>query len=149
MEEELAGFIAGSVSPLSDALKLAAAGNLIDMGPERMWKDMRDIFRDFTRKGSSHFDYQSFETALRGAGTLLYVGDNAGEIVLDKILIGVLLRETDLDITYVVRGSPLSTTQPWMTPICRHDRSGQGDRYGSRLSRRRARGVLRRISRPL
>jgi len=107
MEEELAGFIAGSVSPLSDALKLAAAGNLIDMGPERMWKDMRDIFRDFTRKDSSHFDCQSFETALRGAGTLLYVGDNAGEIVLDKILIGVLLRETDLDITYVVRGSPV------------------------------------------
>ena len=107
MEEELAGFITGSGSPLSDALKLAAAGNLIDMGPERKWKDMRDIFRDFTRKDSSYFDYPSFDQALRKAATFLYVGDNAGEIVLDKILIGVLLRETNLDITYVVRGGPV------------------------------------------
>ena len=107
MAEELTALITGSASPLSDALKLAAAGNLIDMGPERKWNEMRDIFRDFTRKDPTHFDYASFEKALGKAGTLLYLGDNAGEIVLDKILIGVLLRETNLDITYVVRGGPV------------------------------------------
>ena len=107
MEEELAGLITGSASPLSDALKLAAAGNLIDMGPERKWNEVRDIFRDFTKKDPAHFDYASFDNALHKARTLLYLGDNAGEIVLDKILIGVLLRETNLDIAYVVRGGPV------------------------------------------
>jgi len=107
MEEELTALITGSSSPLSDALKLAAAGNLIDMGPERRWHKMREIFRDFTERDPAHFDCPSFDTALRKAGTLLYLGDNAGEIVLDKILIGVLLRETNLDITYVVRGGPV------------------------------------------
>ncbi len=107
MEEELSGLIDGSSTPLSDALKLAAAGNLIDMGPERRWKGIQEIFRDFTKKDSTYFDDESFVEALDTANTLLYLGDNAGEIVLDKILIGVLLRETDLDITYVVRGGPV------------------------------------------
>ncbi|MCD6486568.1 MAG: DUF89 family protein [Syntrophobacterales bacterium] len=107
MEENLSGLIDGSSSPLSDALKLAAAGNLIDMGPERKWNSMQDIFRDFTKKDTTHFDSMSFEKSLKKAGTLLYLGDNAGEIVLDKILIGILLRETSLDITYVVRGGPV------------------------------------------
>ncbi|MDO9516087.1 MAG: ARMT1-like domain-containing protein [Syntrophales bacterium] len=107
MEEDLAGLIDRSSSPLSDALKLAAVGNLIDMGPERKWNSMEDIFRDFTKKDSTHFDETSFEESLKSAGTLLYLGDNAGEIVLDKILIGLLLKETGLDITYAVRGGPV------------------------------------------
>ncbi|MBW2561178.1 MAG: DUF89 family protein [Deltaproteobacteria bacterium] len=107
MEENLAGLIDGSSSPLSDALKLAAVGNLIDMGPERRWNSMQDIFRDFTERNSTHFDSSSFEESLKNAGTLLYLGDNAGEIVLDKILIGLLLRKTNLDITYAVRGGPV------------------------------------------
>jgi len=107
MEEDLAGLIDRSSSPLSDALKLAAVGNLIDMGPERKWNSMEDIFRDFTKKDSTHFDETSFETSLKNAGTLLYLGDNAGEIVLDKILVGLLLRKTKLDITYAVRGGPV------------------------------------------
>ena len=107
MEENLTGLIDGSSSPLSDALKLAAVGNLIDMGPERKWNSMQDIFRDFTEKDPTHFDYMSFEKSLKKARTLLYLGDNAGEIVLDKILIRVLLRETNLDITYAVRGGPI------------------------------------------
>ena len=107
MEGTLTDLIDGSSSPLSDALKLAAVGNLIDMGPERKWNGMQDIFRDFTKKDTTHFDYTSFEKSLKNAGTLLYLGDNAGEIVLDKILIGLLLRETRLDITYAVRGKPI------------------------------------------
>ena len=107
MEENLTGLIDGSSSPLPDALKHAAVGNLIDMGPERKWNSMEDIFRDFTEKDPTHFDYASFEESLKKAGTLLYLGDNAGEIVLDKILIGLLLRETKLDITYAVRGGPV------------------------------------------
>jgi len=107
MEGTLADRIEASSSPLSDALRLAAVGNLIDMGPERKWNSMEDIFRDFTTKDSAHFDETSFEASLNRAGTLLYLGDNAGEIVLDKILIGLLLRRPRLDITYVVRGGPV------------------------------------------
>jgi len=107
MEDYLTGLINKSSLPLFDALKLAAMGNLIDMGPERKWNSIQDIFRDFAEKDATHFDYALFEKSLGRARTLLYLGDNAGEIVLDKILIGLLLRETDIDITFAVRGGPV------------------------------------------
>jgi len=78
MEENLTGLIDGSSSPLPDALKLAAVGNLIDMGPERKWNSMEDIFRDFTEKDPTHFDYASFEESLKKAGTLLYLATMPG-----------------------------------------------------------------------
>jgi uncharacterized protein with ATP-grasp and redox domains len=107
MEADLVTLINESSLPLVDALKLAGTGNLIDMGPERRWSTIGEIFEDFTQQGTSYFDYSSFEKYLGNSGTLLYIGDNAGEIVLDKILISFLIGNTDLDITYAVRGKPV------------------------------------------
>jgi len=107
IETDLADLINDSSSPLMNALKLAGTGNLIDMGPERNWTDVAEIFDGFMTKNSDYFDYQGFETFLRNSKTLLYLGDNAGEIVLDKILIKLLIQMTDLDITFAVRGGPI------------------------------------------
>jgi uncharacterized protein with ATP-grasp and redox domains len=107
IEPDLVKLINESHETFVDALRLAGTGNLIDMGPERQWTDIRDIFQSFSSKNSDFFDYPSFERSLKSSKTLLYVGDNAGEIVLDKILINVLFRETNVDITYAVRGKPI------------------------------------------
>ncbi|KFD40888.1 hypothetical protein HY02_07355 [Peptococcaceae bacterium SCADC1_2_3] len=107
IEPDLFNFINKSSSPVIDALKLAGTANLIDMGPERQWSDVRDIFEGFMNKKSDFFDYPAFESSLKNSGTLFYIGDNAGEIVLDKILIKLLIQKTDIDITYTVRGKPI------------------------------------------
>lgn len=109
MEQELADRIGGSPSPLEGALKLAGTGNLIDMGPERRWSDIHRIFDGITTAGEQTlFLLDRFEETLHQSQTLLYLGDNAGEIVLDKLLIGLLLaREPNLDITFAVRGGPI------------------------------------------
>lgn len=107
IKRDLERLIDESSSPLPDALKLAAMGNLIDMGPERQWNEVGDIFRDFSKQTPSIFDYELFENSLETAGKLLYLGDNAGEIVLDTILVELLRRETNIDITYAVRGGPV------------------------------------------
>lgn len=107
IESDLNKLINESYEPVVDALRLAGTGNLIDMGPERQWTDIRTIFQGFSSKNTDFFDHPSFEQSLKNAGTLLYIGDNAGEIVLDKILITVFLRETTVDITYAVRGKPI------------------------------------------
>jgi len=107
MEADLVRLINESASPLVTALKLAGTGNLIDMGPERQWKNIAEIFEDVTTKNADYFDHSSFESFLKNAGTLLYIGDNAGEIVLDKILICFLIENTALDIIYAVRGNPI------------------------------------------
>jgi len=107
IETNLANLINESTSPVVNALKLAGTGNLIDMGPEREWTEIHEVFEGFMTKNSDFFDFPAFEDSLKNSSTLLYIGDNAGEIVLDKILIKQLIRKTDIDIIYAVRGKPV------------------------------------------
>ena len=107
IETDLTNLVKESSSPVINALKLAGTGNLIDFGPERQWNDIHEIFEGFMTKKSNFFDFPAFENSLKNSETLLYIGDNAGEIVLDKILIKLLLQETDIDIVFAVRGKPI------------------------------------------
>lgn len=107
IEGELTAMLDASSSPLMNAVKLAGTGNLIDMGPERQWSNIIDIFEGFMNKESDYFDYSRFEISLSKAKTFLYIGDNAGEIVLDKILLKKLLENSTADIIFAVRGRPI------------------------------------------
>ena len=107
IEAELTAMVDGSSSTLMNAVKLAGRGNLIDMGPLRQWSDVADIFTGFMNQESPVFDYVPFEASLGRAERLLYIGDNAGEIVLDKILLRQLGVYPNLDITFAVRGKPI------------------------------------------
>jgi len=49
------------------------------------------------------FDYSKFKEELSRAKSVLYIGDNAGESVFDKILI----EQLSVPVTYVVRGIPI------------------------------------------
>ena len=107
IETDLSNLVNESFSPLINALKLAGTGNLIDLGPERQWTEVHEIFEGFMTKNSDFFDFPAFENSLKNSETLFYIGDNAGEIVLDKILIKLLIQETDIDIVFAVRGEPI------------------------------------------
>ncbi len=49
------------------------------------------------------FDYTEFKEQLRKANSVLYIGDNTGESVFDRILI----EQLGVPVTYVVRGIPI------------------------------------------
>ena len=54
------------------------------------------------------FNYPAFKKKLEQAKCLLYLGDNAGEIVFDKILLETILDRYDIEsILFVVKGSPI------------------------------------------
>ena len=95
--------VAKSKDRLLTATKLAIAGNIIDFGPsskfdlERTIKDV--LTQDFA---INHFGY--FRKMLSHSKKILYLGDNAGEIVFDRILLEVL---KDKEITFVVKGGPI------------------------------------------
>lgn len=90
---------------LYEALKISVAGNIIDFGPQRDFdveKELNKIFKfGFT---IDHYDkfLQKFETA----SNVLYLGDNAGEIVFDKILVEELTA-LGKKVTYVVKDGPI------------------------------------------
>lgn len=92
--------------PLDTALRLAIGGNIIDFGVsgELEQQAVKDAIE---RSLDDEFDdhrLEDFRTAVEQADNILYLGDNAGEIVFDKLLIEQLPKEK---ITFAVRGKPI------------------------------------------
>jgi len=107
LEPMLRERIARSDDPLEEAVKLAAACNAIDLGPMRDWDQLEELFEQFVDPRMGRFDMGVFREQIRDAGNLLYIGDNAGEIVADKILLSYLKKENDASLTFAVRGGPI------------------------------------------
>jgi uncharacterized protein with ATP-grasp and redox domains len=106
-ESILASQIAEMSDPLNVAMMLSAAGNAIDLAPECPIPDSYKKYMEMISKGFAWDDYELFLKKLTRAKSLLYLGDNAGEIVWDKILIEELLDRFNIEIIYAVRGFPI------------------------------------------
>lgn len=87
---------------LLKAIRIAIAGNVIDFGANRDF-DLRADLDDVLDKDFAIFDYSGFKESLDKADEILYLGDNAGECVFDRILI----EEMAKPVTYVVRDLPV------------------------------------------
>ncbi|MCK5148932.1 DUF89 family protein [bacterium] len=102
---ELQPLIKKADNPLDVALHLAVAGNIIDLG---IGHDF-DIARDITAVLDIPFAIDSstaFRQELKTGRKLIYLGDNSGEIVFDRLLIEHLL-QYELEIIYVVKSAPI------------------------------------------
>lgn len=89
-----------SNNPLKMALKLAVAGNLIDFGPGHSF-DIKTHVLELANTELAIDDSTLLFDALKNAKKVLYLGDNAGEIVMDKLFLETLNHP---NVTYVVRG---------------------------------------------
>lgn len=94
-----------SEDPLWTASRLAIAGNVIDFGIFTS-VDIEGTIMRAIQNPLSVDDYQSFKDSIHKAGRVLYLLDNAGEIVFDRILIETIL-PLGVDVTAVVKGSPV------------------------------------------
>ncbi|MBN1308654.1 MAG: DUF89 family protein [Chitinispirillaceae bacterium] len=98
-----------SESPLETAIRQAAAGNIIDFGAKDHGSlDIAREIRNIPSLKFSFYDYDQLLFKLKNAGMLLYIGDNAGEIVFDRILIRQIQREFPrLRIMFATRDKPV------------------------------------------
>ena len=101
--------IAGSENPLAAAVRAAIAGNLIDLaalGLEVSLSAAMDKVHEVDRLGMHIDETASLAEALSKAKTLLVLGDNCGEIALDRILIETIRSlYPQLRVQYGVRGA--------------------------------------------
>jgi len=94
--------VAASSDRLLMAIRMAIAGNVIDFGAN--WDfDLNADIDDILEKDFAIGDYDAFKDRLAAARDIVYLGDNAGECVFDRILIEELGRP----VTYAVRDAPI------------------------------------------
>ena len=87
---------------LLTAIRIAIAGNVIDFGAN--WNfDIENEIDEVLEKNFAICDYNEFKNYLHETNEILYIGDNAGECVFDKILI----EEINKPVVYAVRGKPI------------------------------------------
>lgn len=94
-----------SINPLETAVRLAIAGNIIDLGAINH-VDQSVIHKTIGQALTDPFEWDEANIIelIENAQSILYLTDNAGEIVLDKLLIEYLPIEK---ITVAVRGLPV------------------------------------------
>lgn len=92
-----------SDNPFDTALRLAIAGNIIDFGPNHEFDISETIDRVFTSKLSID-DSEQLKAKIKKAKTILYLGDNCGEIVLDKLFIETINHP---NVIFAVREKPI------------------------------------------
>lgn len=94
--------------PLQMALKFSRTGNFLDFGiltPEIANTALTESINSTPAQSLDKAVYNSLTEELAGAKSLLILGDNAGEIVFDLLLVEQLkLRYPALEILYCVRG---------------------------------------------
>jgi len=99
--------IKNSSNPLFTATKVAVAGNVIDLAAEVEF-DLHEELDKIFHTDFSVNDFELLEEKLSKASTLLYVADNAGEHIFDKIYIQTISSLfPQLKITYMTRGNAI------------------------------------------
>ncbi|MBN2483961.1 MAG: DUF89 family protein [Candidatus Omnitrophica bacterium] len=96
------------------AVELAIAGNIIDYGVKNslnvdaeLARIIDEESRAIRKERKAIFDYVRFKRHLGRARTILYLADNAGETVFDRILIEEIKREDESkEIIYAVKEKP-------------------------------------------
>lgn len=94
-----------SPDPLWTAARLAIAGNVIDFGIFTS-VDIEGTIRRALGAQLAVDDYSVFRDAVSTADEILYLTDNAGEIVFDRLLIEALV-SSGKRVKAVVKGSPV------------------------------------------
>lgn len=103
---DLKEIVSRSPCPFTAAVKLAIAGNVIDLGVKSglTEEEIRAAIGESLEARIDLAEVEGLQSAIRAAGDILYLADNAGEIVFDRLLIEQMPRQK---ITVVVKGGPI------------------------------------------
>ena len=111
---EMVPFVRDKLSQSEDSLKLAIqyamTGNYIDFGAMNN-VDEEELQKLLDSSSNNHVDeqeYAALRADLEKAKKVVYLTDNCGEIVMDKLLIEEILKfNPKVEVTVIVRGFPV------------------------------------------
>ncbi len=91
---------------LENYVKIAIIGNILDFGAFTLDDDIEKVIKESLKKDLTIKDIEEFENSLKSNDKVLYLVDNTGEIVFDKLLLAKI-KEYGLDITIAVKSEPI------------------------------------------
>lgn len=99
----LRGLMRQALDPLETAIRLSIAGNIIDHGVVKEF-DLESTVERVLVEPFAINHLPALRTALTRCRNVLYLADNAGETVFDRLLI----EQIAVPVTYVVKAAPTS-----------------------------------------
>lgn len=109
IEDKIKAVIDSSANPLKTALKYSMMGNYIDFGAMEN-VDEEHLFKMIEDADSVSVDekeFSKFEEEIKRAEKLVFLTDNCGEIVFDKVLMNTIKKlNPGIEIVAIVRGAP-------------------------------------------
>lgn len=100
-------FVLKSEDPFLTAVKLAIAANSMDAMTDVRGEAPEKIIKKWRGSKINNGKLNRLKERLSKTRKLVYLGDNCGEIVFDRLLIEVLLEMYRLEITFVTRTLPI------------------------------------------
>jgi uncharacterized protein with ATP-grasp and redox domains len=97
-------YIDSSNNPFYTAVKLAVAGNIIDYGAHSVNGDIKEQIKSLINTPFAIDKSKEFKKAIDKAEKILYLGDNAGEVFFDRLLLETIRHP---NVTFVTRGAPV------------------------------------------
>lgn len=91
---------------LENHVKIAIIGNILDFGAFTLDDDIESVIKTALQKDLAVKDIAEFEDSLKSHDKVLYLVDNTGEIVFDKLLLAKI-REYGVNITIAVKSEPI------------------------------------------
>ena len=103
---KLKEYVKSSKDPLFAAVKVAVAGNVIDLGINKSF-DLEEELKLLENMEFKINYFEDFKKRVKESKTICYLADNAGENIFDEILIETVKEIKDVEVFYVVRGKPI------------------------------------------
>jgi len=123
--------------PLLYALKVSAVGNALDFAIKGLF-NLEEEVKTLLKKDFFIKDYEPFKEKLASSQRVFIIGDNAGEIVFDKLFVSYL-KKAGLEVYYGVKGKPILNDVTYedaeevsMTKLCKVVDNGS-DKVGTWL----------------
>jgi uncharacterized protein with ATP-grasp and redox domains len=110
MTEEIQSIIDNSDNKFNTALKIAIAGNLIDFSARHKFdiNMLKEQIMNIEKIKLAVDDSKALYERLKVAKSVMYLGDNCGEICLDKLFIKYIKKEfPNINIYFGVRGKSI------------------------------------------
>jgi uncharacterized protein with ATP-grasp and redox domains len=116
-------FVRKAKDPVKASMIVAIVGNVLDFGisgsigsPELLKKEFKSILKE----PLGHDDSAKVAEMLKGAKDIIFLADNCGEIVFDRLLLEQIGRISKARIGLVIKGEPI------LTDVTRKDMRGLG-----------------------